>query len=113
MKTSGFKELAAKMDGLVDAARDEFEAANRENAELLVDVAKLLIPVKSGTSRAQIQNVPTGDGGQIVDFGPKSKVIEGDRGPRPFVNTSLAATRKARSARNRKAVREAIKKAGT
>jgi len=48
-------------------------------------------------------------GGQLVDFGKKAKVIEGDKAPRPFVNPALKATKKDRDRRARKAIRDAIK----
>lgn len=88
-----------------------FEQSNRDNAEDLVGVARVLIPNVSGVSRAAINNFDAPEGGQIVDFGVKAKVIEGNRGPRPFVNPALAATKKPRKARNRKALKDAIRSA--
>jgi hypothetical protein len=113
------KRMLAK---ITPAVIDEFEKANRENAELIVDVAKVLAPVKSGATRAAIRNVPAVDGGQLIDFGPLSKILEGGTAPRfhksgksvgsgparPFVNPALQGTKKKRTARNRKAVKAAI-----
>lgn len=92
--------------------QDQFARANRENAESIVDLAKVLIPQQQsggGTNRALIRNIAGDDGSQLIDFGPKAKVIEGNRGPRPFVNPALNATKKKRAARNRKAIKDAIK----
>ena len=74
-----------------------------------MDLAQVLIPTRTGTNRALIRNIAGADGSQLIDFGPKAKVIEGKRGPRPFVNPALAGTKKARAARSRKAIKDAIK----
>lgn len=109
MKKSGFDTTKAMLNRITPEIKAKFEAANRDNAEMVVDLAKVLIPSVSGTNRALIRNLPGADGSQLIDFGPKAKVIEGDRGPRPFVNPALNATKKKRAARNRKAIRDAIK----
>lgn len=109
MKKSGFsatKRMLAKITPEIEA---QFATANRENAELIVDVAKVLIPEISGNSRGQISNVAMEEGGQLVDFGPKAKVIEGGQAPRAFKNPAMKATHKKRRARNKMAVRDAIK----
>ena len=109
MKKTGFDATRAMLKRLPPEVEAQFEAANRDNAEMIVDLAKVLVPERSGAARALIRNLPGADGSQLVDFGPKSKVIEGNRGPRPFANPALKATRKKRAARNRKAIRDAIK----
>jgi hypothetical protein len=109
VKKSGFDSAKAMLARLTPEVEAQFEAANRDNAEMIVDLAKVLIPEVTGVNRALIRNLPGADGSQLIDFGPKSKVIEGKRGPRPFVNPALAATKKKRAARNRKAIRDAIK----
>lgn len=111
MKKSGFDEAQAMISRLSAAAQSEFDAANKDNAELIVDTAKLLIPERSGNSRREIRNSEVADGAQLIRFGSKSKVIEGDKGPRPFVNPALRLTKKRRQARNRKALKNAVKKA--
>lgn len=109
MKKSGFKATRTMLNRITPEIEAQFAKANQDNAESVVDLAQVLIPTRSGVSRAQIRNLSGGDGSQLIDFGPKSKVIEGNRGPRPFVNPSLKATEKARKARNRKAIKDAIK----
>lgn len=109
MKKSGFNANRAMLARLPDAVQAKFDDANRDNAELIVDVAQTLIPERSGASRLAIRNTEVGDGAQLIDFGPKAKVIEGNKGPRPFVNPALKLTVKKRRARNRKAVRDAVK----
>ncbi len=109
MKKSGFSATKKMLRKITPEIEAKFEDANRENAEMIVDLAKVLIPERSGASRAAIRNLPGPNGSQLIDFGPKAKVIEGDRGPRPFVNPALAGTKKKRAARSRKAIRDAIK----
>ena len=123
LKTQGMDKARRLMRKITPAMVDEFERANRENAEAIVDVAKVLIPSRSGVSRSKVRNVPAADGGQLIDFGPLSKILEGGTakrstatganrgvGPsRPFVNPALQGTKKKRNARNRKAVKAAIR----
>ena len=124
LKTSGMAKVRRMLVKLTPEITEEFESANRDNAELIVDLAKVLIPSRSGVSRSLIRNVPAQDGGQIIDFGPLSKILEGGTvervtqegesrgvGPaRPFVNPALSGTKAKRNSRNRKAVKVAIKK---
>lgn len=109
MKKTGFGKTRSMLNKITPEIEAQFEAANRDNAEMIIDLAKVLIPEKTGASRLAIRNIPGDDGSQLLDFGPKSKVIEGEKGPRPFANPALAATKKKRAARNRKAIRKAIK----
>jgi len=109
VKKSGFEATQSMLKRITPEIEEQFARANRENAESIVDLAKVLIPQRSGTNRALIRNVAVDDGSQLIDFGPKAKVIEGERGPRPFVNPALSATKKKRAARNRKAIKDAIK----
>jgi len=90
------KIKAAQADGVV------------KNGEDVVRVAKLAVPVETGDSKTDIAGRRV-DQGYMVDFGPKSKVIEGDNAPRPFANPSLKATRKRRKNRSRRLVNKAIK----
>lgn len=110
MKATGFSSAKATLAKLPSAIQEEFDGANRDNAKLLVDMAKVLIPERTGASRLAIRNTEVADGAQLVDFGPKAKLIEGERGPRPFVNPALKLTRKKRRLRNNKALRQAVKK---
>jgi hypothetical protein len=87
----------------------QFQDATEENAKDIVAVAKILIEERSGDSRREISYLGVGDGSVLIYFGKKAKVIEGNRGPSPFVNPALVATKRNRSARNRKALRDAIK----
>lgn len=109
MRKSGFGATKAMLNKISPEVEAQFEAANRDNAGMIVDLAQVLIPERSGVSRAAIRNLPGADGSQLIDFGPKAKVIEGRNAPRPFVNPAMKATAKARKARNRKAIKDAIK----
>ncbi|MGC1497291.1 MAG: hypothetical protein WA790_15890 [Sulfitobacter sp.] len=109
MKKSGFATTKAMLNKVGPEVEAQFEAANRDNAEMIVDLAQVLIPERSGASRAAIRNLPGADGSQLIDFGPKAKVIEGRNAPRPFVNPAMKATAKKRKVRNRKAIKDAIK----
>ena len=110
IKKSGFAALGRKLSQIERTGRGELQRANVDNAQLLADMARLLIPVDSGTSRAAIRAVELSQTQVMVDFGPKAKVIEGGSAPRPFVNPALRATRDRRRKRNAKALR-AIRKA--
>lgn len=109
MKKQGFNRVQAMLARITPAIEAEFEDANRDNAHMIVDVAKVLIPEESGASRAAMATTDAGDKGQLIDFGPKAKVIEGGKGPRPFVNPALESTKKSRTARNKQAMQRAIK----
>jgi len=123
LKTSGLKQQKRRLASIGKRAVSQFELANKENAELIVDTAKALVPVATGTSRALIRNIDGPEGSQIVDFGPISRILEGGteervsktgkksgKGPAlPFKNPAMDATKTKRYARNRKAVRDAIK----
>lgn len=84
--------------------------ANRKNGDEVIRRAKVLHP-GDGVNRAAIKGTPQTDGSYLCDFGPKAKVTEGKRGPSPFVNPALQSTRKQRKARQRRAVRKAVKEA--
>jgi len=109
VKKTGFDATRSMLDRITPQIVEQFAKANRENAEEIVDLAKVLIPERSGENRSAIRNTAMEGGAQLVDFGPKAKVIEGESGPTPFKNRSMKATKKRRSARNRKAIRDAIK----
>jgi hypothetical protein len=86
----------------------------QKSADELVRTAKVLIPVGGdehgdGHERDKIVSIPQAEGAVLVDFGPKSKVIEGGNAPRPFVNPALAVTRKRHAARAKRAVSRAVK----
>lgn len=109
MEKMGFGRAKAMLNKLGPAVKAEFAKANRENAAAIVDLARVLIPERTGASRAMIAAYDAPDGGQLIDFGKKAKVIEGGQAPRPFVNPAMQATKKARKARNRKAIQDAAK----
>ena len=71
----------------------------------------MFVPVKSGRSKSEIKNHAAQDGGQLITFGSKAKVIEGESGPRPFKNPAMKSTKARRRARNRKALKTALRKA--
>ncbi|WP_226782751.1 hypothetical protein [Oceaniglobus trochenteri] len=102
-------------------------AANRDNGELVLQVARVLVPVgATGKTKAAIKGRREGEHGYLMDFGPLSSILEGGtkervnkagkssgKGPkRPFVNPALKATDRKRRARANKALRDAIKEAG-
>lgn len=123
LKHSGSKRARRALVKITPAIEAEFERANRENAELIVDVAKALIPSRSGESRSKIRNQSGQDTSQIIDFGPLSKILEGGtderttktgasrgKGPaRPFVGPAMKGTQTKRDARNRRAVKQGLR----
>lgn len=111
MKKEGFDRVHRILNNLADDVELSLDEANRENGEDVIALAKVLIPEKSGASRMAIRGYTMPDGGYLMDFGPKAKVIEGEKAPRPFVNPALKATRDRRKKRNRKAIKDAIARA--
>ncbi|WP_353475520.1 HK97 gp10 family phage protein [Salipiger sp. H15] len=114
MTVIGADKVMRKLSKLERRVKDQVDAANRKSGEELVRTAKVLIPMgadveKDGRERDKITGTQNPDGSYLVDFGPKSKVIEGDRGPRPFVNPALKVLRKKHGARVRRAVNKAVK----
>lgn len=109
MKKTGFDRAKQRVAKLPDAVERHFADANKENAEEIVSLARVLIPVDSGRSRKEISNTAVEGGGQLVNFGRKAKVIEGNSGPRPFKNPAMRSTKPKRRARNKKALKDAIK----
>lgn len=90
--------------------------ANHKSGAELISVARVLIPSggdvhKDGAERGKIIGIANADGSYLCDFGPKSKVIEGDSGPRPFVNPALSVTRKRHAARAKRAMSKGVKEA--
>lgn len=111
MKKTGFDRVKRILNKLPDEVELTMREANRENGEDVLALARVLIPEKTGASRLAIRGAEVPEGGYLMDFGPKSKVIEGERGPRPFVNPALKATRARRKKRSRKALKDAVKRA--
>lgn len=110
----GADRIRMLMKQLPERAKKYAAAANEKGAKELVRTAKVLIPVGGdvhgdGHERDKITVTALSDGAQLVDMGPKSKVIEGERGPRPFVNPALAVTRKRHAGRSKRAVNKAVK----
>lgn len=114
MTVQGADRVMRKLSQLPDRIKAKVDQAVMQSATELVRVAKVLIPVGGdihgdGHERDKIRATQNVDGSVLVDFGPKSKVIEGERGPRPFVNPALAVTRKKHGARAKRAVNRAVK----
>jgi hypothetical protein len=114
MTVQGADRVARKLSQLPAHIKAKVDASIAQSAAELVRVAKVLIPVGGdihgdGHERDKITATAQANGSQLVDFGPKSKVIEGERGPRPFVNPALAVTRKKYGARAKRAVNRAVK----
>jgi hypothetical protein len=113
-QVTGGEQIARKLAQLPERIKAKVALATRQSADELVRVAKVLIPTGGdvhgdGVERDKITATQNADGSVLVDFGPKSKVIEGERGPRPFVNPALSVTRKAFKARGRRAANRAVK----
>jgi len=103
-----------KLSQLPDRIKKNVDRAVKQSGDELVRTAKILIPVagdvhKDGHERDKITGTQNADGSYLCDFGPKSKVIEGERGPRPFVNPALTVTRKRYKGRAKRAVNKAVK----
>ena len=114
MTIQGADRVARKLAQLPDRIKAKVDQAIAQSAAELVRTAKVLIPVGGdihgdGHERDKITATAQASGAQLVDFGPKSKVIEGERVPRPFVNPALAVTRKKFKARGKRAVNRAVK----
>lgn len=112
----GADKVARKLSDLPAHIKARVDRMTKRSADELVATAKVLIPVGGdvhgdGFERDKITATQNADGSVLVDFGPKSKVIEGERGPRPFVNPALSVTRKKHKARARAAVNRAVKAA--
>ena len=122
----GFKRVERLLNEIPKSMQKHLAQANEDNANAVVSVAKVLVPVgKTARSKAAIKTTPQGAGGQLMDFGPLSSILEGGtveryhksgksvgKGPeRPFVNPAMKATQKQRAAQYRKAARDAIKEA--
>jgi len=113
-KVIGAERVMRKLSSLPDRLKRNVDEAVKKSADELVRTAKVLIPVGGdihgdGAERDKIHATQNGDGSVLVDFGPKSKVIEGNSGPRPFVNPALSVTRKRHKARAKRAVNKAVK----
>ncbi|OWU83810.1 hypothetical protein ATO6_15365 [Oceanicola sp. 22II-s10i] len=111
----GADRFRHKLRKLEDTMRSEFANANRLNGQDILRLAHVLHP-GDGETRADMSGTVVADdtGGipaYLVDFGAKSKVTEGDSGPRPFVNPALKVSSKRRRARSRRAASRAVKKA--
>jgi hypothetical protein len=116
MSVQGGDRVARLLAQLPARIKAKVDLATRQSGDELVRVAKILIPVGGdvhgdGAERDKITGTANDDGSYLVDFGPKSKVIEGESGPRPFVNPALSVTRKKFQARGRRAVNRAVKEA--
>lgn len=110
----GADRVMRKISQLSPELKAEIGKANEKSAKELVRTMKVLIPVGGdvhgdGAERDKITATAVGDGAQLVDAGPKSKVIEGERGPRPFVNPALAVTRKRHAGRVKRAAKKVAK----
>lgn len=114
MTVIGADRVMRKLSQLPDRIKAKVDQAVKQSGDELVRTAKVLIPVGGdihgdGHERDKITATQNPDGSVLVDFGPKSKVIEGEQGPRPFVNPALAVTRKRHGARAKRAVNRAVK----
>lgn len=104
----GAERVRRRLGELTAAVKREVDKANAKSGAEMERIAKVLHP-GDGANRAAINSRPLPDGSTLVDFGPKAKVTEGNRGPRAFVNPTLKVTEKKRTSRARYAVRKAVK----
>lgn len=114
MTVTGADKVARKLAQLPARIKAKVNQATRQSGDELIRVAKVLIPMGGdvhgdGSERDKIIGTARADGSYLADFGPKSKVIEGESGPRPFVNPALSVTRKKYQARSKRAVNRAVK----
>lgn len=110
----GADRVMRKLSQLPAHIKRRVDEMTKRSGDELARTAKVLIPVGGdvhgdGHERDKITSQQLADGSVLVDFGPKSKVIEGERGPRPFVNPALSVNRKKHRARARRAVNRAVK----
>lgn len=110
MTVIGADRVMRALSKLPDRARKHVAAANRKSGDELIRIAKILHP-GDGENRAAIIGTANSDGSYFCDFGPRSKVTEGDNAPRPFVNPALSVTRKRHRARAKTAMKKAVKEA--
>jgi len=102
--------IGRKLDRLKKAAMRHAGEANRLSGEELIRIARILHP-GDGANKAAINGNANTDGSYLCDFGPRAKVTEGDRAPRPFVNPALSVTRKKHKNRAKRAIKKAMKEA--
>lgn len=109
MTVRGADRFKRKLARVKKEAPEELVKAHLRSGREVVRIAKVLIPEDTGESREDIVawHVPEG---VLIQFGPKAKVIEGNRGPRPFVNPALDVTRKRRKNAAKRAVSKVIRK---
>lgn len=114
MSVQGADRVMRKLSQLPQRLQDNIAKAVKQSGDELVRTMKILIPVGGdihgdGHERDKITGTQNPDGSYLVDAGPKSKVIEGESGPRPFVNPALSVTRKRHKGRAKRAVNKAVK----
>lgn len=108
MTVRGADRVKAKLKRLKPKMQEAVDDANEKSGNEILRMSRVLIPEKSGESRAEITGRRVKEG-FLMDFGSKAKVIEGKRGPRAFVNPALLANQKRRKNRASRAVRKVIK----
>jgi len=116
MTVEGADRVMRKLHKLDARIMKHVAAANHKSGAELIRIAKVLIPAGGdvqgdGAERDKIVGTANADGSYLCDFGPKSKVIEGENAPRPFVNPALSVTRKKHKARAKRAMSKGVKEA--
>lgn len=107
----GDGKVNRKLMNLRKTLAAETAAANATSGRAMVRTAKALIPVESGDSQDDIEATQFKDGSVLVNFGQKARVIEGDRGPRPFVGPTKKREIKKHKDRVRRAISKAVRRA--
>jgi hypothetical protein len=108
-KVIGADRVARALARLEKLAPKYAAEAQEKNGADLVRLMTVLHP-GDGANKAAIKGHVRPDG-FLVDAGPKAKVTEGRRAPRPFVNPALKASMKRRRARIRRAAKRAVREA--
>ena len=109
MSVSGSGKVNRKLIKLRKSLQGDTAAANKTGGRAMVRTAKALIPEVSGDSRDDIDMTVFRDGSVLVNFGQKARVIEADRGPRPFVGPTKKKELKKHKDRVRRAISKAVR----
>lgn len=110
MTVIGADKVRRKLSLLDKRIMKHVAAANHASGQELIRIATVLHP-GDGENKAAIKGTANVDGSYLCDFGPRSKVTEGENAPRPFVNPALSVTRKKHKARAARALKRGVKEA--
>jgi hypothetical protein len=109
MSVTGDGRVNRRLRNLAKSGPHAVGQASAVTGRSMVRIAKALIPVDSGDTQDEIEMTQFRDGSVLVNFGQKAKVIEGGKGPHPYVNPTLKVERKRHRARVNRALKKALK----